>query len=151
MKENSPRIKLAVASPLLCDGCSGLAGGAAKLACSTDSVEADFSIESVCPHDRQKISDASTVFPHFGQNISPHLISTTKGVQQMQTITTDAAIRRVFVLMAKEIPDTTVLLHTLRRAGGLAEAISGYLYGELREQVIAGIISEPAVPSLQEL
>jgi hypothetical protein len=69
MKENRPRIRLAVASPLLCEGCSGLAGGALKLARSTDSVEAGFSAESVCPHERQNESDASTCLPHFGQNI----------------------------------------------------------------------------------
>jgi len=74
-KENKPRMRLAVASPLLRRGSSALAAGPiAALGFCADSVEAGLPGESERPQKRQKASVSATSLPQLGQNMS-HLPS----------------------------------------------------------------------------
>src|SRR5208337_1956632 len=74
-KENKPRMRLAVASPLLRKGPSGSAAGPiGALSFCADLIEAGLSGESDRPQKRQKASVSATSLPQLGQNMS-HLPS----------------------------------------------------------------------------
>jgi hypothetical protein len=51
------------------------------------------------------------------------------------------AVGRLFVLAAKEIPDTAEMLDALRRAGNLAEAIQSNIFSESQGQAVLGLTS----------